>query len=135
MELAREALKQRAIELADAAQKEDQARLIDKLHQRESEEIEEIDLALDRIAKGTYGICQLCAKRIPIKRLTVLPATRFCRKCAKEYEQTQNQRQHLRDEIVDDELLDEYRSLKDEEVSGARLKLPRDENLIDLEEV
>ena len=131
----REALKQRVIELADAAQKEDLARLLDKLYQRGMEEIKETNLALDRIAEGTYGICQLCAKRIPIKRLRALPATRFCRKCAKEYEQTQNQRQHLRDEIVDDELLDEYRSLNDSNVSEARLKLPRDEGLIDLKEV
>ena len=99
------------------------------------EEIKEINLALDLIAEGTYGICQLCEKRIPLKRLTVLPATRLCRKCAKEYEQTQNQRQHLRDEIVGDELLDEYRSLKDDNVSIARLKLLQDEGLIDLKEV
>jgi hypothetical protein len=48
------------------------------------------------------------------ERLKVLPATRLCRKCAQKYEKEQVMRQHLRDEIVDEELLDEYRSLNDE---------------------
>lgn len=128
----RETLGQRRVtESVDNAQKEDLARLIDKLCQRGREEINEINLALDRIAVGTYRICQICKKKIPLKRLTVLPATRFCRKCAKEYEQIQSQRQHLRDEVVDDELLDEYRSLNVDNVTATRSKLLEVEELID----
>jgi len=49
-----------------------------------------------------------------IKRLKVLPATRLCRNCSQNYEEAQKLRQHLRDEIIDDELLNEYRNLNDE---------------------
>ena len=109
-----EELEQRFIEPIDAAQKEDLARLVHKLDERGKEEIEEIDLAIDKMESGSYGICELCGKSIAFKRLKVLPATRLCRKCAQKYEKEQVMRQHLRDEIVDEELLNEYRSLNDE---------------------
>jgi hypothetical protein len=62
-------------------------------------------------------MCELCGKSIPIKRLKVLPATRLCRICAQKYEEAQRLRKHHRDEIIDDELLDEYRNLDDENSS------------------
>jgi RNA polymerase-binding transcription factor DksA len=39
--------------------------------------IYEIDEALKRIQKGTYGICELTGKSIPKARLEVIPWTRF----------------------------------------------------------
>jgi len=40
-----------------------------------------IDLALEKIQKGKYGICEKCGKEIPIDRLKVSPESRFCLKC------------------------------------------------------
>ena len=108
-----EELEQRFIEPIDAAQKEDLARLVHKLDERGKEEIEEIDLAIDKMESGSYGICELCGKSIAFKRLKVLPAIRLCHSCAQKYEENQKLREHQRDEIIDDELLDEYRSLVD----------------------
>ena len=108
-----EELEQRFIEPIDAAQKEDLARLVHKLDERGKEEIEEIDLAIDKMESGSYGICELCGKSIPFRRLTVLPATRLCHRCAQKYEENQKLRKHQRDEIIGDELLDEYRNLVD----------------------
>ena len=107
-------LGQRNIEPIDEAQKEDLARVVHKLDERGKEEIEEIDLAIDKMESGSYGRCELCGKSIPFKRLEVLPATRLCRKCAQKYERNQKMRRQLPDEIVNEELLDEYRSLNDE---------------------
>jgi len=45
-------------------------------------EIREIDEALMRLQNGTYGICQVCGKEIPLKRLKALPFTRLCLKCS-----------------------------------------------------
>jgi len=42
----------------------------------------EIDLALRKITKGTYGICERCGKPIQKKRLKFLPQARLCVKCA-----------------------------------------------------
>jgi len=38
----------------------------------------EIDQALNRIAEGTYGICELSGQNIEIERLRAIPWTRFC---------------------------------------------------------
>ena len=115
LEAEREELGQRFIDPIDTAQKEDLARLVHKLDERGKEEIEEINLTINKMESGSYGKCELCGKSIPFKRLKVLPATRLCRKCAEKYEEIQKLRQHHRDEIIDDELIDEYRSLNDEE--------------------
>ena len=40
-----------------------------------------IDEAISRIEKGTYGICEKCGEEIPLKRLQIVPYTRFCIKC------------------------------------------------------
>ena len=116
LEMGRNAQKERVIELGDAAQKEDLVRLLDHLIGRGNEKVREIDLALERIAAGKYGICEICEKRIEKRRLKAVPETRLCRKCAQNFEQMQELRQHPRDEIMDDALLDEYRNLLDESI-------------------
>jgi RNA polymerase-binding transcription factor DksA len=114
--MGRDVQKERVIELGDAAQKEDLMRLLDHLIERGKEEIREINLALEKTAAGKYGNCEICEKRIESKRLKVLPATRLCCKCAQNYEKAQSLRQHLRDEIIADELLEEYRYLLAEDI-------------------
>ncbi|HLD20357.1 MAG TPA: TraR/DksA C4-type zinc finger protein [Patescibacteria group bacterium] len=37
-----------------------------------------IDRALERIDKGTYGICEQCGQEIPFERLKALPAAFVC---------------------------------------------------------
>jgi DnaK suppressor protein len=44
--------------------------------------IKEIDKALDKIEKGTYGICEECGGIIEEVRLKIDPATYLCRQCA-----------------------------------------------------
>jgi RNA polymerase-binding transcription factor DksA len=111
LEMGRNAQKERVIELGDAAQKEDLVRLLDHFVGRGNEKVREIDLALERMAAGKYGICEICEKRIEKRRLKAVPATRLCRKCAQNFEQVQELLQHPRDEIMDDALLDKYRNL------------------------
>jgi len=48
---------------------------------RADETVREIDRALGRIADGTYGRCQECARMIPFRRLKALPATTVCVDC------------------------------------------------------
>lgn len=40
-----------------------------------------INLALKKIKKKRYGICEKCGKKIPKERLLVVPEARFCIKC------------------------------------------------------
>jgi len=44
---------------------------------------EGIKAALERIKKGTYGICEVCGEEIPEKRLEANPSARTCIKHAK----------------------------------------------------
>ncbi len=43
--------------------------------------IDEIDLALAKIAGGTYGVCESCGKDIPAARLQALPHAALCVAC------------------------------------------------------
>lgn len=45
--------------------------------------LREVNLALERIKKGKYGICEKCGRRIPIERLKACPEASFCLKCRK----------------------------------------------------
>lgn len=49
-------------------------------------EITEINDALERIADKTYGICELCSKRIPAPRLNAVPYASLCIKCKEKEE-------------------------------------------------
>lgn len=43
--------------------------------------LDNIDIALKKIAKGKYGVCERCGKQIPIPRLKILPEARYCVEC------------------------------------------------------
>ena len=45
-----------------------------------------LDEALERIERGTYGICEICTLRIGNKRLEAVPPARQCIKCKSESE-------------------------------------------------
>jgi RNA polymerase-binding protein DksA len=45
-------------------------------------EIQQIRLALDRIASGAYGVCMTCGKPIPEERLKARPYATKCIQCS-----------------------------------------------------
>ena len=49
--------------------------------------LEDIDSALDRINKGTYGICKYCHKPIGLKRLLARPTASSCIACKTELQE------------------------------------------------
>lgn len=51
------------------------------LAERASAEIREIDLALERLKGGDYGVCEICEKPIPLERLRALPFATLCAIC------------------------------------------------------
>ncbi|KYJ87722.1 RNA polymerase-binding protein DksA [Sulfurovum riftiae] len=48
---------------------------------QQRKELAEIDLALDKIKNGTYGICEMCEEPIGKPRLEVKNFARFCITC------------------------------------------------------
>ena len=51
------------------------------LIENEEEELREIDEALERMEKGTFGICEVCEKPIPKSRLKIIPYAKLCIEC------------------------------------------------------
>ena len=52
------------------------------LRRQACDRIVEIDEALQRLAAGTYGMCEQCGAVIPDERLAIRPAARTCVRCA-----------------------------------------------------
>jgi RNA polymerase-binding protein DksA len=46
------------------------------------ETLDEVEHALSKIDKGTYGQCEDCGKQISVARLEAKPAARYCIDCA-----------------------------------------------------
>lgn len=44
--------------------------------------LDEVDAALERVDKGTYGVCESCGRDIPPARLEARPFARRCVTCA-----------------------------------------------------
>jgi DnaK suppressor protein len=57
-----------------------------QLAELESRELAQIDRALAQLKHGTYGLCELCQKKIPIARLNALPFSTTCVECQREIE-------------------------------------------------
>jgi len=59
---------------------------------RESRYLHHIDEALERIKKGTYGICRNCGKEISKDRLEAVPTTTQCMSCKRKEEKRSKSR-------------------------------------------
>lgn len=53
------------------------------LLENEDQIVGEIDAALDRLNKGTFGRCGACQQEIPQARLQALPYARYCIACTR----------------------------------------------------
>jgi len=65
---------------------EEQKEYLSGLLNHNADELKEIQVALQKILNGTYGICERCGKQIEESRLEVIPTSRYCKKCAEEME-------------------------------------------------
>ena len=62
------------------------------LELRLKSELKEIEAALKKIKKGTYGVCDRCGQSIEAARLEVKPSAVYCLKCEKEIERKKARR-------------------------------------------
>jgi RNA polymerase-binding transcription factor DksA len=59
---------------AVAAEQGENKALLNQLN----EQLDEVEHALAKFDKGTYGLCERCGQPIAEPRLEAMPATRFC---------------------------------------------------------
>jgi len=64
----------------------------DTLIAKQHKKLEEIELALDKMSKEEYGICEMCEEPIDIERLKVKPFAKFCISCREISEQELTER-------------------------------------------
>ena len=57
-----------------------------QLAQVESAELTQIDVALERMSTGEYGVCDECSRSIPLARLQAVPYTTLCIDCQRKQE-------------------------------------------------
>lgn len=55
--------------------------VLESIRSAQQHELAELDAALDRIAKGSYGMCQSCGGAVGRQRLRAIPEARFCIEC------------------------------------------------------
>jgi DnaK suppressor protein len=68
-------------DVIDAALDAAQDEVSSQLAEVESRELANIDRALLRIRKGSYGECEACGNKIPLARLNALPYATSCIEC------------------------------------------------------
>ena len=59
-----------------------------QLAELESRELAQIEKALEQMRNGTYGICEVTGKTIPLARLQALPYTTVCIEAQRELEES-----------------------------------------------
>ena len=50
----------------------------------------DINWAIQRVDRGTYGTCERCTAPVPLERLNVLPMARLCMQCQRRSEATKS---------------------------------------------
>ena len=60
--------------------------VVDQLENIEIKRLQDIDLALDRMDNGKFGICSSCGEEISEARIKAMPAASICMNCLKEEE-------------------------------------------------
>ena len=68
-------------DISDAAVDASAREVAGYLAELEATELDQIDEALAKIRKGTYGICEVCGDRIGAARLKAVPNASLCLRC------------------------------------------------------
>jgi len=73
-------------DMLDAAMDTAQDEISSQLAEVESRELTHIEIALERMRDGNYGLCEGCGEGIPMARLQALPYATMCIQCQREAE-------------------------------------------------
>ena len=71
---------------ADAAFDSGSDDVVSQLAELEAKELRQIERALLKLQRGTYGLCEGCQTKIPVARLNALPYSTLCIKCQRDIE-------------------------------------------------
>ena len=86
LSLLKELRSQNSGDVIDAALDSAQDEINSQLAEVESRELSSIEIALERMRDGSYGVCDGCNAKIPMARLKALPYATSCIDCQREAE-------------------------------------------------
>lgn len=73
-------------DISDDAARAYNRQLEGELGEQEWQKLKQVDMAIEKIGEGNYGVCAQCESTIPVARLEVVPYTEFCTQCLSEME-------------------------------------------------
>ena len=74
-------------DMTDAASNTYNADILMSISDNDLTILKDIDNSLDKLSKGTYGICEECEEKISEKRLEANPVARYCITCKRQMEE------------------------------------------------
>ena len=86
LSLLKELREQSSGDVIDAALDSAQDEINSQLAEVESRELASIEMALEQMREGSFGVCQICECKIPMARLHALPYATTCIDCQREAE-------------------------------------------------
>ena len=75
------ALRETSGDVVDVALDSAQNELNSQLAEVENRELAQIEIALEKMQAGNFGLCEICEKSIPLARLQALPYATNCIDC------------------------------------------------------
>jgi DnaK suppressor protein len=72
----------RSQDFAEQTTESENDQVLDEIYLEAKQELLQVNLALSKLAQGSYGICSKCAEPIAVERLHVLPYASTCINCA-----------------------------------------------------
>ncbi len=122
-------------EIEEEAQKNAITLPYDRLDGQGKATIEQIDLALNKLAVGEYGFCENCGEEISIRRLEAVPWTRLCIDCARQFERSNQVLPTAAEVIESGELPDEFQGLSNNQILAIINEHVKRDERIDTEEL
>lgn len=124
-------------EIEEHAQEERDARILERLDERQQSRVRDIDAALARIDAGSYGRCANCGHAIDEARLDANPTTTLCLDCSAGAEAgPQDNALDTDDELPARAILPpDLDGLDDRELADHLIALLREDGQIDMEEL
>jgi len=74
-----------ALEFEEAAQEAENDEVLEQLDEQGRNELQRVELALQRMGTGNYGICVDCGEEIQLARLKAIPWATRCVDCARSH--------------------------------------------------
>jgi DnaK suppressor protein len=74
-------------DISDDAARSYNRKLQGDLEKQEWNKLNQVEVALEKVAQNKYGTCEQCEAEIPEARLEIMPYAEFCTQCLSEIEE------------------------------------------------